>query len=60
MKYAAIGPISLYLPEKVETNEQLKAECPGWDLDLIYSKTGIAQRHIAAPDECASDLVSLQ
>ena len=56
MKYAAIGPISVYLPEKVETNEQLKAEFPGWDLDLIYSKTGIAQRHIAAPDECASDL----
>ncbi|MCA9145627.1 MAG: ketoacyl-ACP synthase III [Planctomycetales bacterium] len=56
MKYAAIGPISVYLPEKVETNEQLKAEFPGWDLDLIYSKTGIAQRHIAAPGECASDL----
>jgi len=56
VKYAAIGPISVYLPEKVETNEQLKAEFPGWDLDLIYSKTGIAQRHIAAPGECASDL----
>ncbi len=56
MKYAAIGPISVYLPDKVETNEQLKAEFPSWDLDLIYSKTGIAQRHIAAPDECASDL----
>ena len=56
MKYAAIGPISVYLPEKVETNDHLKAEFPGWDLDLIYSKTGIAERHIAAPDECASDL----
>ncbi|MBI2478139.1 MAG: ketoacyl-ACP synthase III [Planctomycetia bacterium] len=57
MKYAAIGPISVYLPERVETNEQLKAEYPGWDVDLIYSKTGIAQRHIAGPNECASDLV---
>ncbi|MBC8351322.1 MAG: ketoacyl-ACP synthase III [Planctomycetes bacterium] len=56
MKYAAIGPISVHLPEKVETNDQLKAEFPSWDLDLIYSKTGIAQRHIAAADECASDL----
>ena len=56
MKYAAIGPISVYLPERVETNDHLKAEFPGWDLDLIYSKTGIAQRHIARPDECASDL----
>src|SRR5262245_35883465 len=25
-------------------------------MDLIYEKTGIAARHIAAPDECASDL----
>jgi 3-oxoacyl-[acyl-carrier-protein] synthase-3 len=25
-------------------------------MDLIYAKTGIATRHIAEPDECASDL----
>ncbi len=56
MKHAAIGPIAVHLPAKVETNEDLKAEFPNWDLDLIYSKTGIAQRHIAAPEECASDL----
>ena len=56
VKYAAIGPIAIHLPEKVETNEQLKAEFPHWDLDLIASKTGIEERHIAAPEECASDL----
>lgn len=56
MKYAAIGPIAIHLPEKVETNEHLAAEFPQWDLDLIYSKTGIRARHIAAADECASDL----
>lgn len=56
MKYASIGPITVYLPERVETNDQLAAEFPRWDLNLIYSKTGIAQRHIAGPDECASDL----
>jgi 3-oxoacyl-[acyl-carrier-protein] synthase-3 len=56
VKYAAIGPIAVHLPERVETNAQLKAEFPGWDMDLIYEKTGIAARHIAAPDECASDL----
>lgn len=56
MKYAAIGPISVHLPEKVETNEQLQAEFPNWDMDLIASKTGIYRRHIAGPDECASDL----
>ena len=54
--YAAIGPIAVHFPEKVETNEQLAAEFPRWDLDLIYSKTGIDRRHIAADDECASDL----
>jgi 3-oxoacyl-[acyl-carrier-protein] synthase-3 len=56
VKYAAIGPIAIHLPERVETNEQLQAEFPRWDMDLIYSKTGISARHIAAPDECASDL----
>jgi len=56
VKYAAIGPISIHLPEKVETNEQLKAQYPNWDMDLIYSKTGIAARHIADATECSSDL----
>jgi 3-oxoacyl-[acyl-carrier-protein] synthase-3 len=40
----------------VETNQDLAAEFPEWNLDLIYSKTGIGARHIAAPQECASDL----
>jgi 3-oxoacyl-[acyl-carrier-protein] synthase-3 len=56
VKYAAIGPIAIHLPERVETNDDLRELFPKWDLDLIYSKTGIAARHIAAPDECASDL----
>lgn len=56
MKYAAVGPIAVHLPERVETNDHLAALFPKWDLDLIYSKTGIRARHIAAPDECASDL----
>ena len=56
MKHAAIGPIAIHLPEKIETNDDLAAEFPNWDLDLIYAKTGIRARHIAAADECASDL----
>jgi len=56
VKYAAIGPIEFHLPDKVETNEQLQAQFPSWDMDLIYAKTGIAKRHIAAENECASDL----
>jgi 3-oxoacyl-[acyl-carrier-protein] synthase-3 len=56
VNYAAVGPIAVHFPERVETNAQLKAEFPSWDLELIYEKTGIAARHIAAPGECASDL----
>ena len=56
VKYAAVGPIAVHLPERVETNAQLQAEFPNWDIDLIFAKTGIAARHIAAPGECASDL----
>lgn len=56
MPYAAIGPIAVHFPERIETNAQLAAEYDGWDMELIYSKTGIAQRYVAAPGECASDL----
>lgn len=56
MKYAAIGPVAIYLPEKVEDNDFLGAQYPRWDMELIFAKTGIRQRHIAAPGECASDM----
>ena len=56
MKYAGIGPIAVHLPERIETNADLQRENPGWNMELIGSKTGIQQRHIAAPDECSSDL----
>lgn len=56
MKFAAIGPVAFHLPARVETNDDLAKLFPKWDLDLIYSKTGIQQRYIAEPDECASDL----
>ena len=56
MKHAPIGPIAIHLPERKETNADLQAEFPSWDMELIYSKTGIAARHIAAEGECSSDL----
>jgi 3-oxoacyl-[acyl-carrier-protein] synthase III len=56
MMYGAIGPVAIHLPEKVEDNEFLAAQFPKWDMDLIYSKTGICKRHVAGPGECASDL----
>jgi 3-oxoacyl-[acyl-carrier-protein] synthase-3 len=40
----------------VETNDQLAADFPEWNVPLISSKTGIRQRYLAAPGECASDL----
>lgn len=55
-RYATIGPIAIHLPERVETNAQLQAEYPQWDMPQIEAKTGIRQRHIAAPGETASDL----
>ncbi|MEN6449373.1 MAG: ketoacyl-ACP synthase III [Thermoguttaceae bacterium] len=56
MKYAAIGPVAIHLPEKVESNDYLKSQYPKWDMDLVFAKTGIQERHIAAPGECSSDL----
>jgi 3-oxoacyl-[acyl-carrier-protein] synthase-3 len=56
MAYASIGPIAIHLPETVEDNRLLEAEFPKWNMELIYAKTGIRARHIAAPDQCASDL----
>jgi 3-oxoacyl-[acyl-carrier-protein] synthase III len=54
--YAELGPIAVHLPTRVESNDELRATYPRWDLDLIAEKTGIHQRHIAAPNETASDL----
>ncbi len=56
MKYASVGPIAIHFPDRVETNDQLSAEFPNWNLRLIHSKTGIGSRHIAAENETASDL----
>lgn len=56
MPHSQIGPIAVHFPERVETNEQLQADNPDWDIALIAEKTGISLRYIAAPDETASDL----
>ena len=48
--------IACYLPETILTNEQLAAIYPEWNAGKILEKTGIRQRHVCAPDECASDL----
>lgn len=56
LKYARVGPIAVHLPERVETNAQLAAEFPRWDMETIGAKTGILKRHVAAAGECSSDL----
>jgi 3-oxoacyl-[acyl-carrier-protein] synthase-3 len=56
MQFASIGPIAIHLPETVEDNDLLKGEFPKWNMDLVYAKTGIRARHIAAAGQCASDL----
>jgi 3-oxoacyl-[acyl-carrier-protein] synthase-3 len=53
---ACIKAVASYLPAGTLTNEQLAAELGDWDAAKILEKTGVAVRHVAAPDECASDL----
>lgn len=53
---AYIKDIAYYLPEAVLTNEQLATEFPEWSTEKIAGKVGISERHIAAPDETASDM----
>ena len=53
---AAIRAIECYLPQQVLTNDELAAQFPEWTPAKMERKTGIAVRHIAAEDECASDL----
>jgi 3-oxoacyl-[acyl-carrier-protein] synthase III len=54
--HAALTAIEYYLPEAANTTESLAAEFPEWQVAKIDSRTGIRERHIAAPDECSSDL----
>ncbi len=56
MKRAAIKAISSFLPSATLTNEQLAERFADLSAEQILSKTGIAVRHIAAKEECASDL----
>ncbi len=53
---AFVRTIEYYLPEQILTNAQLKLEFPDWNIDKIAAKVGITERHIAAENECASDL----
>lgn len=58
VNHARIAAVSGALPETVEDNHFLSSRFPDWSAEKIGSKTGIDQRHIAAPDEYASDLAT--
>jgi 3-oxoacyl-[acyl-carrier-protein] synthase-3 len=53
---AVIRGIAYHLPEQELANEQLTADYPDWHIEKIQEKIGIQTRHIAAPEEFASDL----
>jgi 3-oxoacyl-[acyl-carrier-protein] synthase III len=56
MRRAAIKAIKSFLPAGKLTNEQLAEEFGDWHAGQILSKTGVAVRGVAGPDETASDL----
>ena len=53
---AYIKGISYYLPDRVVTNEDLVKEFPEWDVEKVYNKVGVKERHLAAETETAGDL----
>ena len=55
MKYARVIGTGSYLPDKILTNHDLERIVDTSD-EWIRTRTGIAQRHIAADSEMASDL----
>ena len=54
--HAALRAIEYHLPENAVSTAGLALQFPDWSVAKIDAKTGIACRHIAAPEECASDL----
>jgi 3-oxoacyl-[acyl-carrier-protein] synthase-3 len=56
---ATIAATEYFLPAMVLANDGVSKDHADWTPDKIYEKTGIRERHIASPDECASDLAVL-
>jgi 3-oxoacyl-[acyl-carrier-protein] synthase III len=48
--------IDYYLPERIETNEDLTRENPSWDMRRFEAKCGISARRVASANETACDL----
>jgi 3-oxoacyl-[acyl-carrier-protein] synthase-3 len=54
--HAVIKAIEYYLPTHILTNDDLANRFPEWTPKKIEEKLGVVERHIAADEECASDL----
>lgn len=52
----SLDSISYHLASKKETITDLKDDNPDWDVDLIYSKTGVETRYVSSPNETALSL----
>ena len=55
MNFARIVGTGSYLPEKIMSNHELEQRIDT-TAQWIYERTGIEQRHIAAPSETTTDL----
>lgn len=55
MIFSRISGTGSYLPNKILTNAELERMVDTTD-EWIFARTGIRERHIAASDECTSDL----
>ena len=51
-----IQNISYYLPEIVETNDDLHRDNPEWDIEKITEKTGILKRYKSDKNQTALDM----
>jgi 3-oxoacyl-[acyl-carrier-protein] synthase-3 len=57
MTHSKIAGTGSYLPEKILSNKELESMVDTTD-EWIFSRTGIRERHIAAPNELTSDLAT--
>lgn len=51
-----ISHIEYYLPQNILTNSDLALIHPDWDVDKVWLKSGVNQRHIASKMDTALDL----
>lgn len=53
---AYIKALSYYLPEQIQTADELVSEFPEWSVEKVAAKVGVVSRHISALDETAGDM----